>query len=1259
MKQLSELENRWQFWIDRGGTFTDVVAQRPDGSQVIRKLLSENPELYTDAALQGIRDILGVEAKAPFPTDQIGVVKMGTTVATNALLERKGDRTALVITQGFRDALRIGYQNRPDIFARQITLPEMLYEQVIEVEERYSAQGEELLPVQMQTLVPRLQQAYDSGIQACAIVLMHGYRYPDHERQIAAVAKKMGFTQISISHEVSPLMKLVSRGDTAMVDAYLSPILKRYINRVALELGAGEIDYAVVNQETPRLMFMQSNGGLTDAHLFRGKDSILSGPAGGVVGVVQTCAIAGIHKIIGFDMGGTSTDVSHYNGEYERVFESEVAGVRIKSPMMAIHTVAAGGGSILFFENGRYRVGPDSAGANPGPACYIRGGPLTVTDCNVMLGKIQPNFFPQVFGSEGTLPLDVQVVQQRFGELAAQIQQSTADARSPEQVAAGFLAIAVENMANAIKKISVQQGHDVSEYTLSCFGSAAGQHACLIADALGMRQIFIHPLAGVLSAYGMGLADLRVLRQTAVEMPLEASLISELEQKLTAIATTAITEVKRQQVPDDRIISLPKVHLRYEGTDSPLIVAFGSLAIMVEQFEREHDQRYGFIMPDKTIIVEAVSVEVVGKMPVPTEHICGQSRQQPPTPVTIVQLFTLNAWHSAPLFQRNKLQAGDQIAGPAIIVEATGTNVVEPGWLATVTDYQHLLFKKEDEAGVAIPTMAAPESTILDSTAIGERASLPTPAIPRQTLALDKPDPVMLEIFNNLFMAIAEQMGFILQKTSYSVNIKERLDFSCAIFEQQGQLVANAPHIPVHLGSMSESVQSLIAAKGDQLKPGDVYLLNNPYNGGTHLPDVTAITPVFPQSSAGQNTGTRPTPLFYVASRGHHADIGGITPGSMPPNSTKVDEEGVLIDNFQLVVQGHFREQELLELLTQGAYPVRNPTQNIADFQAQIAANEKGVQELYKMVKHYGLSTVQAYMQHVQDNAEESVRRVIDVLKPGQFTYEMDEGCQIQVAISIDRARRRACIDFSGTSPQQTTNYNAPTAICKAVVLYVFRTLVEDRIPLNAGCLKPLDIVIPSGCMLAPHYPAAVVAGNVETSQAIADALYGALGLMAASQGTMNNFTFGSDHYQYYETLCGGSGAGADYDGTDAVHTHMTNSRLTDPEVLEWRFPVLLERFAIRQGSGGKGLHAGGNGVIRQVKFREPMTAAILSSHRRVPPFGLKGGSPGKVGHNYIRRRNGQVEELGSQGLAQMEPGDTFVIETPGGGGYGAPGTKK
>lgn len=1229
MEQSSNLRNRWQFWIDRGGTFTDVVAQRPDGSLVIHKLLSENPEQYVDAPLQGIRDILGIASEQPLPTDQIGVVKMGTTVATNALLEHKGDRTVLVITQGFRDALRIGYQNRPDIFARQIVLPDMLYEQVIEVEERYSAQGEELVPVQVQALRPQLQQAYDAGIRSCAIVLMHGYRYPDHENQVAALAQTMGFTQISVSHEVSPLMKLVSRGDTTMVDAYLSPILKRYIDRVALELGA-----ATDSPEQPQLMFMQSNGGLTDAHLFRGKDSILSGPAGGVVGVVQTSAIANLDKIIGFDMGGTSTDVSHYNGEYERVFESEVAGVRIKSPMMAIHTVAAGGGSILQFDGARYRVGPDSAGANPGPACYRKGGPLTVTDCNVMLGKIQPDFFPQVFGPEGNQPLDVAVVKQQFVDLAQQIQQTTGDVRSPEQVAAGFLAIAVENMANAIKKISVQQGHDVSEYTLSCFGAAAGQHACLIADALGMQQIFIHPLAGVLSAYGMGLADLRALRQAAIEQPLSAALLPVLKEKIAEITIPARAEVTRQRVPDEQIEVLPKVHVRYEGTDSALIVAFDQLSAMVTQFEQDYRQRYGFTMPEKPLIVEAVSVEVVGKMPLPQEPVDNSPGRQ--TPVATVSMFTANAWRPTSLFQRNNLRPGDQIPGPAIIVEATGTNVVEPGWVVQVSDRNHLLLTKDTGHGnVKTITTAEPE---LSGTALQ---------------SLTNPDPVMLEIFNNLFMAIAEQMGFTLQKTSYSVNIKERLDFSCAIFDQQGQLVANAPHIPVHLGSMGQSVESLIAARGHSLKPGDVYVLNNPYNGGTHLPDVTVITPVFPNAYP-EPVEAPALPLFYVASRGHHADIGGITPGSMPPNSASVTEEGVLIDNFQLVDQGHFRETELLELLTQGPYPVRNPTQNMADLQAQIAANEKGVQELRKMVKHYGLPTVQAYMQHVQDNAEESVRRVIDVLNPGEFTYAMDDGARVQVTISCDRSRRSARIDFSGTSPQQTTNYNAPAAVCKAAVLYVFRTLVDDQIPLNAGCLKPLEIIIPLGCMLNPKYPAAVVAGNVETSQVITDTLYGALGIMAAAQGTMNNFTFGSDRYQYYETICGGSGAGPDHPGTDAVQTHMTNSRLTDPEVLEWRFPVLLKSFTIRHDSGGQGLHPGGNGVIRRVQFREPMTAAILSNHRHVPPFGLRGGSPGKTGRNYVVRQNGTTEALDSKASVQMQPGDTIVIETPGGGGYGA-----
>ena len=1212
------LNNGWQFWIDRGGTFTDIVARRPDGQLVIHKLLSENPERYTDAPVQGIRDILGIPVDAPIPSEQIAVVKMGTTVATNALLERKGDRTVLVITKGFQDALRIGYQNRPDIFARQIVLPEILYARVVEVEERYTAQGEELIPVDI-NVRSALQAAYDDGIRSCAIVLMHAYRYPDHEKEVAKIAKSIGFTQVSVSHQVSPLMKLVSRGDTTVVDAYLSPILRRYVDQVSSQLSSTGTD------NVP-LQFMQSNGGLADAQLFQGKDSILSGPAGGIVGAVQTSLKAGFDKIISFDMGGTSTDVAHYNGEYERTFETEIAGVRLRTPMMAIHTVAAGGGSILQFDGARYRVGPESAGANPGPASYLKGGPLTVTDCNVMVGKLQPEFFPKLFGPNEDLPLDVEVVRRKFAQLVKEI----GDNRTPEQVAAGFLAIAVEKMASAIKKISLQRGYDVSEYTLCCFGGAGGQHACLIADALGMKQVFLHPYAGVLSAYGMGLADVRVMRERTVEAQLSEDLVPQLRQMLAELEAEGKEELaadRRGLTPSQEIEVLRKVLLRYEGTDSPLVADFdvsarksggASLAGMRERFEQTHRQRYGFIVEEKALIVEAVSVEVVGKNDVPDEAVILRSKNELAVPVAHVQMYAAQAWQETPVYKREDLQPGECISGPAIIIEATGTNVIEPSWQGEVTGSNLILRRSTDKLDDSIGVNLRPSAFA---------------------------DPVLLEIFNNLFRAIAEQMGITLQNTSSSVNIKERLDFSCAIFDQQGQLVANAPHIPVHLGSMSESVQALIADKGDILKSGVVYASNNPYNGGTHLPDITVITPVF--DDAGQQI------LFYVASRGHHADIGGITPGSMPPNSVALEQEGVLIDNFQLVDQGNIREKELLELLCAGSYPARNPAKNIADLQAQIAANERGVKELRKMVEHYGLETVQAYMGHVQDNAEESVRRVIDVLSDGSFIYPLDNGSVIQVAIAIDKSTRSARIDFTGTSPQSSSNFNAPAAVCKAAVLYVFRTLVNDDIPLNAGCLKPLEIIIPEGCLLNPCYPAAVVAGNVETSQGITDALYGALGVMAASQGTMNNFTFGNGRYQYYETICGGSGAGADFDGTDAVQTHMTNSRLTDPEVLEWRFPVLLESFGIRPHSGGNGHHHGGNGVIRRLRFLEPMTAAILSGRRVVPPFGLQGGESGAVGHNSVERSDGTIEELSSTATVEMQSGDLFAIETPGGGGYG------
>ena len=1213
---------RWEFWIDRGGTFTDIVARRPDGTVATHKLLSDNPERYADAAIAGIRHFLAVRPDARIPGGEIEAVKMGTTVATNALLERKGERTILLITKGLADQLRIAYQNRPRIFARHIVLPELLYEKVVEVNERIGAHGEVLVALDAERARRDLQAAYDDGFRSVAIVFMHGYRYPDHEARTAEIARALGFPQVSVSHEVSPLMKLVSRGDTTVVDAYLSPILRRYVDGVANELSG-----------VP-LMFMQSNGGLTDARRFQGKDAILSGPAGGIVGAVRTSLGAGFDRIIGFDMGGTSTDVSHYAGEFERAFDTLVAGVRMRAPMMSIHTVAAGGGSILHFDGARYRVGPDSAGANPGPACYRRGGPLTVTDANVMLGKIQPQFFPAVFGRDGNLPVDAETVRQRFAQLAEEIARSTGDQRSAEEVAEGFINIAVGNMANAIKQISVQRGHDVTEYTLCCFGGAAGQHACLVADALGMTRVFIHPLAGVLSAYGMGLADIAALREKSVEVRLSSDNLTAVAETLEELADTARAEVMAQGVPSGRVHVLKRVHLRYDGTDTALVIGYGTLQEMVAEFERAYQKQFSFLMSGRALIAEAVSVEAIGVSDAPDEvPVPPGSRLGPPESAQTAEMFSTGRRHSAPVYRREALQPGDRIDGPAIIAEANATTVIEPGWQAEVTRQDHLVLTRV----VARPARVAIGTSV---------------------------DPVMLEIFNNLYMSIAEQMGLRLANTAYSVNIKERLDFSCALFDGTGNLIANAPHMPVHLGSMGESIKTVIRENAGAMRPGDVYVLNAPYNGGTHLPDVTVITPVF--DSAGARV------LFYVGSRGHHADIGGITPGSMPPDSRTVEDEGVLIDNFKLVEGGRLREAETVALLSSGRYPARNVAQNLADLRAQVAANEKGVQELRKMVDHFGLEVVSAYMGHVQDNAEEAVRRVIDVLKDGEFKYAMDNGGIISVRITIDNTARRAVIDFSGTSAQLDGNFNAPSAVCMAAVLYVFRTLVDDDIPLNAGCLKPLEVIIPEGSMLRPRYPAAVVAGNVETSQCITDTLYGALGIMGASQGTMNNFTFGNAKYQYYETVSGGSGAGVTafapdgtpldgFDGTDCVQTHMTNSRLTDPEVLEWRFPVLLERFAIRRGSGGAGRWRGGDGAVRRVRFLEPMTAAILSGHRRIAPYGMAGGEPGALGRNWVERADGSRTELGGADKTEVNPGDVFVIETPGGGGFGAPvrGKKK
>jgi 5-oxoprolinase (ATP-hydrolysing) len=1315
------MAGQWAFFIDRGGTFTDVVGRKPDGTLVAHKLLSDNPEAYSDAAVQGIRDLIGLRPDEAIPAAAVAAVKMGTTVATNALLERKGERTLLVTTMGFRDALKIGYQARPKIFARHIVKPDMLFERVVEVDERVRADGSVERAPDLCAVRRDLEAAKADGIPAVAIVFMHAYRFPEHERAVAALARRIGFPQVSVSHEVSPLIKLVGRGDTTVVDAYLSPILRRYVAQVAGEMK-GNADAAAPSFPPPLrgreqaesggddsipLMFMMSSGGLTAAHLFHGKDAILSGPAGGVVGMAQTGREAGFDRLIGFDMGGTSTDVSHFDGDYERAFETEVAGVRMRAPMMLIHTVAAGGGSILHYDGMRFRVGPDSAGANPGPTCYRRGGPLAVTDANVMLGKLMPEFFPRIFGPSQDQPLDADAVRAAFARLARQVGD-----KSSEEIADGFVRIAVENMANAIKKISVQRGYDVTRYALNCFGGAGGQHACLVADALGMTNVLIHPLSSLLSAYGMGLAAIRAIREQAVEAPFGDAALAALAEIGGRLGIEARDEVVGQGVPAAGVTVHVRAHIRYAGTDtalevpafvietaaspsppsatfpSPPPLAGGqggdsstdsedaaspslsdrrrreqeapSLAAMKAAFEAAHKSRFGFVDETKELVVEAVSVEAVGGGAKFAEKRGAATTVPLPTPTRTTRFYSFGRFHDASVFTRDQLSPGHAVMGPAIIVEPHQTIVVEDGWRAELTDKNHLVLAR------AVP--------LARERAIGTDA-----------------DPVMLEVFNNLFMSVAEQMGVALQNTAYSVNIKERLDFSCAVFAADGSLVANAPHMPVHLGSMDRAVETIIRENHGRIAPGDVFAINAPYNGGTHLPDITVCTPVFSSlvaapaalpRLAGEEQGggssdsnaqaaspslpykrgrekaegtASPEILFWVASRGHHADVGGVAPGSMSPNATSIDEEGVYIDNFKIVDRGRFRERELNDLLTKGPFPARNPVQNVNDLKAQIAANQKGAQELARMVEQFSLPVVEAYMQHVQDNAAESVRRVIDRLHDSSFDYELDQGTRIRVKITVDKAKREAIVDFSGTSPQQPTNFNAPEPVTRAAVLYVFRVMVDDDIPMNAGCLRPIRIVIPKKSMLSPEYPAAVVAGNVEVSQAVTDCLFGALGALAGAQGTMNNLNFGNERYQYYETICSGSPAGPGFSGTDAVHTHMTNTRLTDPEVLEFRYPVVLEDFHIRPGSGGRGKWNAGDGVCRTIRFLERMECTILSGHRRVPPFGLAGGAPGEIGENAVRRRDGRIDKLAGCDATFVEPGEAIIIRTPTAGGYGQP----
>ncbi|MDT0684459.1 hydantoinase B/oxoprolinase family protein [Roseicyclus sp. F158] len=1196
---------RWDFWIDRGGTFTDIVARAPDGSLSTSKLLSENPEHYEDAAVEGIRRALGLGDGEPIPEGRVGTVKMGTTVATNALLERKGTPTLLLITEGFRDLPVIGNQTRPRLFDLAIRRAAPLHADVAEVPGRLDAEGAEIAPLGEEAARTALRAAREAGIGAVAVAFMHAWLNPEHERRIGKIAAEEGFSQISLSHEASPLVKIAGRTDTAIVDAYLSPILRRYIDRVAAALDAG--------RGVERILFMQSSGGLTEASLFRGKDAILSGPAGGIVGMVKTAEGAGFDRLIGFDMGGTSTDVSHYAGRLERSFETEAAGVRIRAPMMDIHTVAAGGGSVCAFRDGRTQVGPESAGADPGPASYRRGGPLTVTDCNVMLGKLSPAHFPSVFGPGADAPLDGDAVRAGFERLAGEIAEATGAARrSPEDTALGFLRIAVDNMALAIKKISVERGHDVSGYALQCFGGAGGQHACLVADALGIGRVFLHPFAGVLSAYGMGLADIRALREVQADLPLAEA--TRAGQMLDRAGADAAEEVARQGVPADKVRIERRAHLRYAGTDQPLEIEYeGDADAMRAAFEERHRARFGFERAEAEVVIDMLVAEAVGGGEALAEA-APKAAGTLPDPLDTLQIYD-GSWRDAPLYSRESLPAGAPVPGPAILTEPTGTTIVEAGWTA-----------EADTAGNLVLTRTAGRSGTAEDSA--------------------EVDPVRLEVMGNLFMSVAEQMGATLANTSRSVNIKERYDFSCAVFDRAGDLVANAPHVPVHLGSMSHAIKAVMAAF-PEAGPGDAYMLNSPFEGGTHLPDVTVVTPVFAEGEV--------RPAFWLGSRGHHSDIGGKTPGSGPPDSTRIEEEGVVIPPMRLSAAGRLLEEDARAILTSGRWPCRDPEQNIADLTAQIAANETGRHELMRMVEQHGAGTVAAYMSHVQDNAEESVRRVIDTLSGGAFSYEMDGGRRIRVSVDVDREARTARVDFTGTSPQQPGNYNAPAAVARAVVLYVFRTLVGSEIPLNEGCLKPLEIVLPEGSMLNPAPPAAVIAGNTEVSQAACNALMGALGAMAASQGTMNNFIWGNARFQNYETIAGGTGAGEGFDGCDAVQSHMTNTRMTDPEILERRFPVRLEAFGIREGSGGAGRWTGGNGAERRLRFLEPVTVTVLTSSREIPPFGAEGGAPGACGRNAVEMPDGSVRELAGNDRADLPAGAVFVMETPGGGGWGEP----
>ncbi len=1184
------MDRVFSFWIDRGGTFTDVIGRADDGEEVSAKLLSSSPG-YEDAAVEAMRRILGAAPGAPFPAERVSAIKMGTTVATNALLERRGARTLFVTTAGFADALLIGDQARPDLFALDIDRPAPLCDAVVEATERLAADGAVVTPLDRQALQVKLEAAVAEGFTSAAIAFLHADLNPDHEQAAGEIARAAGFEFVALSSEVSPLPRFVPRAETTVADAYLTPVLQAYVRRVADAVAGAP------------LYFMTSAGGLVRAEAFRGRDAVVSGPAGGVVGVARTAAQAGADAVLGFDMGGTSTDVCRFAGQLERRDAARVAGVKLRSPMLDVETVAAGGGSVLAFDGMRARAGPASAGADPGPACYGRGGPAAVTDANLVLGRLDPRFFPAVFGPRGDAPLDPSASHARVEALAREM-----GAADVETAAEGFVAVAVEQMAQAVRRISTERGFDPREHALVAFGGAAGQVACQTADALGIGEVLCPRYGSVLSAWGIGQAQVSALRQAGVEAPL-ASGLAAAEATLDSLEAGVRADMAAQGAEAGELRRI--LRLRYDGADAELPVALSDAATAKAAFEQAHQRLFGFIEPDRPILIAAVEAEAVDGS---TSSPAGSSRTSAAVAGSQnrdahVRMFANGAWHDAPVLTAETLTTID---GPALVVRADTQIAVLPGWRASA-DAEGLI--RLSRAGAAA----------------------------RQAIAIDRPDPVTLELFNRRFMGVAEAMGAALERTAHSVNIKERLDFSCALFDADGGLVANAPHMPVHLGSMGASVRA-VRDRHPDLKPGQAFALNNPYAGGTHLPDITVVMPVFVSGSS---------PAFYVAARGHHADVGGIQPGSMPPFSRTIDEEGVMLDALPIMREGRFLEAEVRAALASGPWPARAPDRNLADLKAQVASCQAGAAAVAGMIETYGAAAVARYMVFVQDNAAEAVRRAVGRLSDGQARVPMDGGGEIVVRTTVDAAAREATLDFTASANQLDSNFNAPSAIVDAAALYVFRTLVDDDIPLNAGCLKPLKILTRDGSMLAPHPPAAVVAGNVETSQHVVDALYAALGVMANAQGSMNNFTFGDAQRQYYETICGGAGATADRDGASAIHTHMTNSRLTDPEILERRFPVRVEAFGVRTGSGGAGARRGGDGVVRRIRFLAPMEAALLSSRREHAPQGLAGGAPGLPGRQRLIAASGAVSELPGCFSVTVELGDAIEIETPGGGGFG------